>query len=156
MKEYGDAIYGSVMDRAAPQQQREQASMNARLLQQGLQPGTAAYDRAMQNMMTAHGDVNTQAAQQATIASKDQYRQDYLAQMKGQSQNYSQDLDAYNMPWDMANASMQTANNMRPQFAGFAGGTGYSGADMAGAGQAQYQAKVGANNASNASSGKGK
>jgi len=156
MKEYGDAIYKSTMDRAAPQQQREQSAMNARLLQQGLQPGTAAYDRAMQNMMTSHGDVNTQAAQQATIASKDQYRQDYLAQLSGQDQNYAQDLQNYQMPWDMANAAVGSAQNTRPTFAGFNQGTPYAAADMAGAGQAQYQAKMGDYNARQAKSGKGK
>lgn len=147
MKEYGDAIYGSVMDRARPEQERQMAAFTTSLRQQGLQPGTAAYDRAMQNLMTSQGDVNTQAAHQATIASKDQYRNDYNAQIKGQDQAYSQYQNQYEMPWKMSQAAQGQAQGYSPNFQGYSGATGYNGSQMAQAGQAQYEANMGQYNA---------
>lgn len=154
MKEYGDAIYGSVMDRASIEQDRQQNALNTQLRQQGLQPGTEAYDRAMQNFMTSRGDVNTMAAYQATIGAKDQYRNDYVAQLHGQDQNYSQDLQNYQLPWDLSNASQALSQGYRPTFDTFGTSTGYNPADMTGAAQAKYEAKMGDYNAKQQSSGK--
>jgi len=154
MQEYGDAIYGSVMDRARPEQERQMEAFNTTLRQQGLQAGTEAYDRAMQNLMTSQGDVNTQAAHQAAIASKDQYRQDYNAQLKGQDQNYGQYQNTYEMPWKMGQAAQGMAQGYSPTLQGYAGSTGYNGSQMAQAGQAQYEANMGQYNAKQQSSGK--
>jgi hypothetical protein len=154
MKEYGDAIYGSVMDRAGVEQDRQRAALNTQLRQQGLQPGTEAYDRAMQNMMTSQGDVNTMAAYQATIGARDQYRSDYSAQLQGQDQNYAQDLQNYQMPWDLAGAAQGLTGGYRPTFDTVGTSTGYNPADMTGAAQAKYEARMGDYNAKQQSSGK--
>jgi len=153
-KEYADAIYRSTMDRAAPQQARERSALEGRLRNQGLQAGSEAYDASMKDMLTAQGDVNTQAAQQATIGAGDKYRQDYSAQLKGQDQNYAQDLQNYQMPWDMVGASQSLGQSYRPSFAGFGTSTGYAPADMAGAAQSQYQTKMGDYNARQQKAGK--
>jgi hypothetical protein len=156
MKEYGDAIYGSVMDRARVDQNRDRSQMQTQLRQQGLMPGSEAYDNAFQNMLRAQGDVATQAAQQATIASKDQYRNDYMAQLSGQDQNYRQDLQGYQMPWDLAGAAQGLSQGYRPNFDTFGTSTGYNPANMTEAAQAGYQAKMGDYNAKQQQSGKGK
>lgn len=153
-KEYADAIYKSTMDRAAPKQERDLASQRNQLRQQGFVPGSEAYSRAMNDTLVAQGDVNTQAAQQATIAGADKYRQDYSAQLKGQDQNYSQDLQNYQMPWDLVGASQSLGQSYRPSFAGFGTATGYAPADMAGAAQSQYQTKMGDYNARQQKAGK--
>jgi len=82
-QQVSDALYGSIMDRARPEQQRETDALATQLRLQGLTPGTEAYDRAAQNLSKAHGDVQTLAAQNATLAGYDEARQRYMAQLQG-------------------------------------------------------------------------
>jgi hypothetical protein len=164
-KAVSDATYRSVMDRARPQQERDMGALTSQLRQQGLQPGTTAYDTAMRNLMTSQGDVNAQAANQATISGYDEARQRYLAQLQGadqsfdqslqsNAQNFGQSLAGYNQPYQNAAALAALAGNpINPSFSGFSGATGYNPADMLGAANAGYQAQMGGANASNAKKG---
>lgn len=164
-KAVSDALYGSVMDRARPQQQQDMSALSSQLRQQGLQPGTQAYDSAISNLMRAQGDVNAQAGHQATIGGYDEARQRYLAQLQGadqsfgqslqsNAQNFGQSLAAYNQPYQNAAAFAALAGNpINPSFSGFSGATGYNPADMLGAANAGYQAKMGGVNSSNAKKG---
>ena len=178
-KAVSDALYRSVMDRARPQQQQDMAAMQNQLRQQGLQPGTEAYDRAIRNLMTSQGDVNAQAANQATIGGYEEARNRYLAQLQGSAegrqgylanlqandqnftqslqsnaQNFGQALSGYNQPLQNAAAYAALAGNApSPQFSGFSGATGYNPADLLGAANASYQAQMGAANSSNAKKG---
>lgn len=182
-KAVSDATYRSVMDRARPQQQRDMSALTTQLRQQGLQPGTEAYNRAMQNLMVSQGDVNTQAANQATLAGYDEARQRYLAQLQGSGQQYDQQLQGYlaqlqgnnqnfnqrlqanaqNFGQGLAgyNQKYQNAAAMaaiagggkQPTFSGFSGATGYNPADMLGAANAGYQAQMGGVNSGNAKKG---
>jgi hypothetical protein len=147
MQQYGDAIYKSTMDRAAPKQAQDMEAFTTKLRQQGLVPGSEGYDRAMKNLMTSQGDVNSQAANQATIQSKDQYRNDYLAQLQGQNQNYGQAKSEYEMPWDRVGNAQNLAQAQKPSFASFNQGTGYNPQDLMGAANAKYQARMGSYNA---------
>lgn len=88
-------MYESVMGRARPEQQRQQAALDVKLRQQGLQPGTEAYNRAMQNMLTAHGDVATQAGLNATQAGYNTARDIYNTNLGGQGQRFQQLADTY-------------------------------------------------------------
>lgn len=88
-------FYESIMGRARPEQQREQSALDVQLRQQGLQPGTEAYNRAMTNMMTAHGDVATKAGLDATQAGYNAARDIYGANLAGQGQRYQQLADTY-------------------------------------------------------------
>jgi hypothetical protein len=144
---YGDALYEQTMNRARPDMARKEDQYNTRLLQQGLQPGSEAYDRAMQNMLTAHGDVATQAGLNARVQGGNEYRQDFNSQLQGQNQEYGQALQEYQMPWDQAGATQALNQGNRNTFQGFSGATGYQPADMMGAAQAGYNAKMGAYNA---------
>ncbi len=83
-------VYESVMGRARPEQQRETSALDVQLRQQGLQPGTEAYNRAMQNLTTAHGDVSTQAGLDSTLAGYNAARDIYNTNLGGQSQRYGQ------------------------------------------------------------------
>lgn len=147
----GDAVansyYKSVMDRAGPEQDRQRALLTTQLRQQGLTPGTQAYDASMQNIMKSQGDVNSTAAQNAVGAGYTEARNIYGAQLAGQQQNYNQDALNYARPWDTAtaagNLSAAQTKQYTPQFAGFGTATGYAPADVAGAAQQQYQAASG-------------
>lgn len=153
-REVADATYNSVMDRALPQQQRDVEAFTNRLRQQGLQPGTEAFDRAMRNLTTSQADANNLAAQNATLAGYDEARQRYLAQLKGQGQQFQQDYSSYMLPSQEASVANALAGSAyTPQFAGFSSATGYQPADLLGAAQAQYSAKMGSQNANNAMKG---
>lgn len=164
-KAVSDAIYKSIADRTAPQQQKDMAAMQSQLRQQGLQPGTEAYDRAIRNLMTSQGDVMAQAANQATIGGYDEARQRYLAQLQGSDQNFNQNLQsnsanfgqalsAYNQPYQNAAAMAAMAGGaQQPTFSGFSGATGYNPTDMLGAANAGYQAQMGGYNSGNAKKG---
>lgn len=102
-KEVSDALYESVMGRARTEQARENEALDVKLRNQGLQPGTEAYDRAMKNLMTAHGDVATQAGYQATIGGYEEARNRYLANLQGQQSG----LDRYG---SMLNSRNQGVN----------------------------------------------
>lgn len=153
-KAVADATYRSVMDRALPQQQRDVEGLTNRLRQQGLQPGTEAFDRAMRNLMTSQADANNLASQNATLAGYDEARQRYLAELKGQGQQFQQDYSAYMLPSQQASVANALAGSAyTPQFAGFSSATGYQPADLLGAAQAQYSAQMGSQNANNAMKG---
>ena len=153
-KEYGDAIYNGTMDRAGKQQARDSEALGTKLRQQGLQPGTAAYDRSMQNLMTSQGDVNSQAANQAYVQGRDQYRQDYGAQLAGQGQNYDQKMGEYNMPWEKVANAGALADSQMPSFGSYAGAQGAPAMDYMGAANQNYSnklARFGANQAQKSS-----
>lgn len=93
----GDQMYGSVMSRLAPEQARAEADMTTRLRQQGLQPGTEAFDRAMRNLLTSQGDVRSKAALDAQAAAWGEARarrgldiNAYQAQLEGAMQPWEQ------------------------------------------------------------------
>ncbi len=88
-------LYESVMGRARPEQAREQARLDNQLRNQGLQPGTAAYDRAMQNLMTSHGDVSTQAGLNSTLAGYGAAKDIYNTNLGGQGQRFDQQLGGW-------------------------------------------------------------
>lgn len=90
-----NALYDSVMTRARPEQEREQASIDSQLRLQGLQPGTEAYDRSMKNLMTSQGDSNLLASQNSVLAGANEGRAKYNSYLSGQSQQFGQDLSGY-------------------------------------------------------------
>lgn len=144
-----DALYESVMGRARGEQAKDTASLENKLRMQGLQPGSEAYNRAMQNLMTSQGDVSTQAALQAQLAGGQESRNIYQTQLAGQQQGYNQALQNYQMPWQQAGISQGLAQGSQPQFQDYYQATGYNPEDQLGAAQAGYLARQNAANASN-------
>lgn len=146
-KAASDAMYASYMSRAGREQGDQQQQMQTQLRQQGLQPGTEAYDRAYQNLLRAQGDVNTKANLDSIVLGGNEARQNYASQLAGQNQAYSQADANYSRLWDTAGAANNLLNSQyRPTYQGFSGAAGYNPADMMGAAQAQYNAKMGGYN----------
>lgn len=177
-REVADALYRSVMDRAAPEQQREVGRLENQLRAQGLQPGTEAYNRAMVNLQTAHGDVQTQAAQNATLGGYQEARDIYSALLAGDQQRAGQlqqaaasargDYESYlggaqaqnqtrltnrYLPINEMAQFMQYAGGPQTGFEGFATATGYNAPDLMGAAQARSGHQLAQQNASNAQKG---
>jgi len=108
------------MGRLRPQQQQAQEQMQTQLRLQGLQPGTEAYNRAYQNLLTSQGDVNTQANLQGLLAGGKEARDIYQTQLGGQQQGYSQAMEQYLLPWQTASMTQGLASGIqRPEFQGF-------------------------------------
>lgn len=160
------AMYDKYWKDASWEQGFDRQGMQTQLRQQGLQPGTEAYDRAYKNLLQAQGDTNTKAKYDSIILGGNEARQNYQSQLAGQGQRWQQGIgdyqtkmqgqdqkyrqaDAdYTRKWDTAGASSNLLNTLyRPTYQGFSGATGYNPADMLGASQAQYAAKMGGYNA---------
>jgi hypothetical protein len=130
---FTNALYGSVMDRGRVEQQRESDALTSQLRNSGLQPGSEAYNRAMQNLMTSQNDANLLASQNAVLAGRQEYR------------------NTRNQPLqELAGmAGIAGGQPYTPTYQGFSGATGYNPTDLVGAAQAQYGAKQQGANASN-------
>lgn len=90
-KAVADAMYESSMSRLRPENERTQSSIDNKLRQQGLQPGTEAYDRAMKNLMTSQGDVTSKLALDSTGAGYQSAMDMYRTALEGQGQRFSQE-----------------------------------------------------------------
>ena len=155
-KQYADALYTNYAGRAIKEQGEAQDKMQTQLRQQGLQPGTEAYDRAYKNLLTSQLDANAQASLDANTRGYDLYRNDFNARTAAQNQAYQQADADYGRAWDTAGAANNLLNSQyRPAFSGFSGASGYNPADMMGAAQAQYNAKMGGYNAQQGKKGSG-
>lgn len=176
-KAVADALYGSVMDRGRVEQGRETDRLNTQLRQQGLVPGSEAYNRAMQNLMTSQNDANLLAGQNATLAGAQEARDQYSSYLMGQGQGFNQDLSSFGAN----NGATQQNNQNRfqamqynrnqplqelaglagiaggqpysPSYPNYSGATGYQPADLVGAANAQYSAAMNSANAGNSKKG---
>lgn len=154
-----NALYDSVMSRAAPQQKRDKDYLDTQLRQQGLIPGTEAYNRSMQNLLTSQGDVVTKASQDATLAGASEGRAKYAAYLGGQGQQYGQDQNTYqinrNQPLQELSgmAGLAGGTPYTPTYTGFSSATGYNPTDLLGAAQATQAANQSKANASNSKKG---
>jgi len=158
-KDVADATYNSVMDRALPQQQRDSAALDTQLRQQGLTPGTEAYNNSMQNLMKSQGDVTTLASQNATIAGNQDARAKYASYLSGNQSQYGQDQNTYqmnqNMPLQQLSgmAGIAGGTPYTPTYTGFSSATGYNPTDLVGAAQATTAANQSSRNSSNSKKG---
>lgn len=110
--------YDSAMSRLRPEQEKQRESLDVKLRLQGLQPGTEAYNRAMQNQMTSTGDVYAKLGLDSTgmgyttasdIYGRNLTRQNNLANQGITSQNNlaNQGITSQN---NLANQSLQQRN----------------------------------------------
>ena len=144
-----DAFYASGQSRLQPQQQQDATRMQTQLRQQGLQPGTEAYDRAYKNLLTSQGDVNSKMALDAKVLGGQEARANYQSALAGQNQNYTQDVQNYQMPWMQAQDAESMWNGLRTGPSGYAPSWSGQAADIAGAGQSQFNSAMAKSNASN-------
>lgn len=112
--EFADKFYKSATMRLLPEQARQTESLTNKLRLQGLQPGTRAFDQAMQNLTTSQGDINAKASIDAELAGVGAARDNYLAQLQGQGQAFDQSAQSYLLPWQaiqMQSQSLQGLGN---------------------------------------------
>lgn len=138
--QYATDYTKQLLARITPQQQVDQTQMDTKLRQQGLVPGTEAYDRAYKNLITAQGDVNTQANLQGMIAGQNAGQQAFQTSLQEQQAKYNNALQNYLLPWQTASQAAGLAGNMQmPNFGSTTTSTpGLATPDLVGAAQQSY------------------
>lgn len=133
--------YKNQTDRLDPQWKANDVAQDSKLANQGLQPGTEAYDNAMRSYGQSKNDAYTQARQSA------------IANMP---QTYQLAQATYDQPLNRANALRTGAQVTNPQFQSTPGAGYTPGPDMLGAAQGEnsynmglYNSQVGAANSAN-------
>lgn len=106
--QYAKNFTDSLLARVTPEQENQQAAMATKLRLQGLQPGTPAYDRAMKNMLTSHGDVRSQAQLQGMMAGGQEARNVYGTELQGALAAGSEGRADYGLRYDTAADAYKT------------------------------------------------
>lgn len=154
--------------RLLPQQQRDTADLNTQLANQGIMPGSEAYDRAQDQNARTQTDAKQQAALQGITLGQSQQAQTFGQQssnaqqqqaMQGQAytqqannntmsaaqqaQQYSQDSTNRNMPMNELNALRTGSQVTNPTFQQAPQQATTAGADLSGAASQQNQYNMG-------------
>ena len=86
-KMMADALYGKARTRAREDEQMQNSQFEARMAQQGIHAGSAAYDRAKQNMVRGQADAALLAGQNAALAGGAEARAEYQNALSGRENN---------------------------------------------------------------------
>jgi hypothetical protein len=138
--QYATDYTKSLLARITPQQQVDMTNLDTKLKQQGLVPGTEAYDRAYQNLSKAQGDVNTQANLQGMMAGQQAGQSAFQTDLQGQSAKRDAALQDYMIPWSTASQAAGLAGgvNIPTMGTGVTSTPGLTTPDLMGAAQQQY------------------
>jgi len=160
-----------LMQRLQPQMDIQQRTLDAKLANQGVVPGTEAYNRAKTQLGMQQSDLLNQAQLSGLQAGNTLFQQGLqgaqfgnAAQQQGfanrltnanlgnqaQQQQYNQALTNYNMPLNTLSALRSGAQVQNPSFVNSAQQATTSGPDILGATQMGYNAQMGNFNAQQA------
>lgn len=172
--ELPDAGFGAVeqvrdawMGRAAPDLARRRESEIQRLKNQGLTEDSEPFQRAMERLDRGDVDASNEALKYAT----DEYGAIYDRSMRGRGQQFAEQGDQAQLSGQLRQQMLAEREGLRqsplndymklvqgidvgmPEMPSFMGGAGYNAADVAGAGQQQFDANLARYNAKQAKSG---
>ncbi len=136
VKDVQDASYKAQTDRLDPQWDQRQESTETQLVNQGLRPGTEAYDNAMRDFSYGRNDAYGQARQNAINTAP---------------QTYQMATSLRNQPLNELNALRTGSQVTNPTFNNAPQQGQTSGPDLLGAANSQYGAAMGGYNAQQAS-----
>lgn len=146
----------AIMARLNPQIEQNREAVRQNLANQGITPGSEAWNNAMREQQQSENDMYSQAALQgiqADMAANAQgFNQAVQAGQFGNTadeQNYLRQLGLYNLPLNQVASLMGNAQIQMPQFQGYSG-QNISAAPIFQAGQAQDQANLARFNAEQA------
>lgn len=153
----GQTAQQAIMSRLRPTLDQEQAALDAKLANQGINLGSDAYKRAINLQAQRMNDLELQAAAQG-IGLDMQNRQQSLAEQQAALNGNlnlrgSQANEAYaakQTPLNLVNALKTGSQVQAPQFQSYAQQATTQGADLLGAANSQYGANLDAANAANA------
>lgn len=154
----GTTAQQAIMKRLQPQIEQNRASLEQNLANQGITPGSEAWNRAIAEQQQGESDLYTQAAKEGIgldLSARGQAVSEAL--QSGQfgntadEQNYLRQLGLYNLPLNQVASLMGNAQIQMPQFQGYSG-QNIEASPIFQAGQAQYQSAMDAYNAKQAGS----
>lgn len=136
----------AIMSRLEPSLAKQRTSTETQLINQGLRPGTEAYDNAIQLLGQQENDARTQAALQGINLDTSANAQGYNQALQGaqfgntaQQQALAQAIQSRQMPLNEITALMSGSQIQNPQFQAYSG-SNIAAAPIFGATQAQGQA----------------
>ena len=135
----GQSYQDAYMQRLAPQLAQSRESTTAALANQGIAPGTQAYENAMRQQAIKENDLLLGATTQG-----------FGVGQQANQQAYNQALTNYNLPLNTLSALRTGAQVQNPSFVNSAQQATTAGADLLGAAQMGYNAQMGDFNAKQA------
>ena len=135
----GQSYQDAYMQRLQPQIAQNRESNTAQLANQGIVPGTQAYDNAMRQQAQKENDLLLGATTQG-----------FGVGQQANQQAYNQALTNYQLPLNTLSALRTGAQVQNPSFVNSAQQATTSGADLLGASQMGYNAQMGGFNAQQA------
>ena len=135
----GQTYQEAYMQRLAPQIEQNRESLQARLANQGVAPGTQAYENAMRMQAQKENDLLLGATTQG-----------FGVGSQANQQAFGQELTKYNLPLNTLSALRTGAQVQNPSFVNSAQQATTSGPDLLGASQMGYNAQMGNYNAQQA------
>ena len=141
----GTTAQQAIMSRLDPSLQKQRTSTETNLINQGLRPGTEAYDNAIQLLGQQENDARTQAALQGINVDIGANAQGYNQALQGaqfgntaQQQALAQAIQQRQMPLNEISALMSGSQIQNPQFGAYQG-SNVAAAPIFGAAQQQNQ-----------------
>jgi hypothetical protein len=135
----GQSYQEAYMERLRPQLEQSRESTQARLANQGVVPGTQAYENAMRQQSQRENDLLLGATTQG-----------FGVGSQANQQAFNQEMTKYNMPLNTLSALRSGSQVQNPTFVNSAAQATTSGADILGASQMGYNAQMGDFNAKQA------
>jgi hypothetical protein len=135
----GQSYQEAYMERLRPQLEQSRESTQARLANQGVVPGTQAYENAMRQQSQRENDLLLGATTQG-----------FGVGSQANQQAFNQEMTKYNMPLNTLSALRSGSQVQNPSFVNSAQQATTGGADILGAAQMGYNAQMGDFNAKQA------
>jgi hypothetical protein len=135
----GQSYQEAYMERLRPQLEQSRESTQARLANQGVAPGTQAYENAMRQQSQRENDLLLGATTQG-----------FGVGSQANQQAFNQEMTKYNMPLNTLSALRSGSQVQNPSFVNSAAQANTSGPDLLGAAQMGYNAQMGDFNAKQA------
>jgi len=135
----GQSYQDAYMQRLAPQLAQSRESTQAQLANQGVVPGTQAYENAMRQQAMKENDLLLGATTQG-----------FGVGSQANQQAFNQEMTKYNMPLNTLSALRSGSQVQNPSFVNSAQQATTGGADLLGASQMGYNAQMGNFNAQQA------
>lgn len=132
----GQTAQDAIMARLNPQWQSSEESLRSNLINQGLRPGTEAWDNEFRNFSQGKNDAYNQAA---------------LYGINLDTQAHQNALQEQALPMNAIQSYANGTQTSYPQFTNYAQQANASAPDLMGAGQASYNGQLNAYNANQAS-----
>ena len=124
----GQTAQEAIMKRLQPQIEQNRASLRQNLANQGVTPGSEAWQNAMQEQQQGESDLYSQAAQQGInldLAARTQAVNEAIQSGQfantAEAQQFARDLGLYNLPLNQITALMSGSQIQMPQFQRYTG-----------------------------------